>query len=36
MGKTTAAKTNPDIVDFDAYARQATEELAKKHGLTKQ
>lgn len=36
MGKTTAAKTNPSLVDFDEISRHGLEQLAKKHGMTKQ
>ena len=36
MGKTTASKYNPDVIDFDAIAREETEKLAAKHGVTKQ
>lgn len=34
MGKTTASKTNPDLVDFDAFTRQAKETLAKKLNIS--
>ena len=36
MGKTTAAKTNPNLVDFDDYIRSDLETLASKHGMNKQ
>lgn len=36
MGKTTAAKTNPNLVDFDDYIRPDLETLASKHGMNKQ
>jgi hypothetical protein len=36
MGKTTAAKTNPNLVDFDDYIRPDLETLALKHGMNKQ
>lgn len=34
MGKTTAAKTNPDLVDFDDFTREAKEALAKELNIS--
>ena len=36
MGKTTATKTNANLVDFDEISRHGLEKLAKNHGMTKQ
>lgn len=36
MGKTTAAKTNPNLVDFDDYVRGDLEALASQSGMTRQ
>lgn len=33
MGKTTAVKTNPNLVDFDDVMRQPSKELLKKYGF---
>lgn len=34
MGKTTAAKTNPDLVDFDDFTREAKNNLAKELNIS--
>jgi hypothetical protein len=34
MGKTTATKTNPDLVDFDDFTREAKEALAKELNIS--
>ena len=34
MGKTTASKINPDLVDFDDFTREAKETLAKKLNIS--
>lgn len=36
MGKTTAAKSNPNLVDFDDYVRPELEQLASELGMTRQ
>lgn len=36
MGKTTAAKTNPNLIDFDDYVRPELEQLASELGMTRQ
>lgn len=36
MGKTTAAKSNPNLVDFDDYVRPDLEQLASELGITRQ
>ena len=36
MGKTTAAKTNPNLVDFDDYVRGDLDALASQLGMTRQ
>lgn len=36
MGKTTAAKTNTNLVDFDDYIRPDLEKLASELGMTRQ
>lgn len=36
MGKTTAAKTNTNLVDFDDYVRPELEQLASELGITRQ
>ena len=36
MGKTTAAKTNVNLVDFDDYIRPDLESLASELGITRQ
>jgi hypothetical protein len=34
MGKTTAAKTNPDLVDFDDFTREAKNNLARELNIS--
>lgn len=36
MGKTTAAKTNTNLVDFDDYVKPELEQLASELGITRQ
>lgn len=36
MGKTTAAQTNTNLVDFDDYIRPGLEDLATEMGMTRQ